>query len=74
MQNGIAKRILNNKTSTEITIIIIIIIILIIRVKLKESTKRDKYIDLTRELKYPWNMKVTVIPMMIGDLEQSPKY
>ena len=36
------------------------------RVKLKESEKKDKYIDLARELKKLWNMKVTIIPIVIG--------
>ena len=37
------------------------------RVKLKESKKRDKYLDLARELKKKlWNMKVIVIPIVIG--------
>ena len=36
------------------------------RVKLKEREKRDKYQDLTRELKKLWNMKVTVIQIVIG--------
>ena len=27
---------------------------------------RDKYQDLARELKKQWNMKVTVIPIVIG--------
>ena len=36
------------------------------RVKLKESEKEDKYQDLARELKQLWNMKVTVIPIVIG--------
>ena len=31
------------------------------RVKLKESEKRDKYLDLAREMKKLWNMKVTVM-------------
>ena len=35
-------------------------------VKLKEREKRDKSLDLTRELKKQWNMKVTVIPIVIG--------
>ena len=35
---------------------------------LKEIEKKDKYQDLTRELKKPWNMKVTVIPIIIGAL------
>ena len=37
-------------------------------VKLKESEKKDKYIDLARELKKLWNMKATVIPILIGAL------
>ena len=37
-------------------------------VKLKENEKRDKYIDLARELKILWNMKVTVAPIVIGTL------
>ena len=38
------------------------------KVKLKEGDKRDKYLDLARELKKLWNMKVTVIPIVIGVL------
>ena len=38
------------------------------RVKLKGSKKKDKYLDLARELKKLWNMKVTVIPIVIGAL------
>ena len=34
------------------------------RVKLKESEKRDKYLELSEELQKPWNMKVTVIPIV----------
>ena len=36
------------------------------RIKLKECERRDKYLDLARELKKLWNMKVTVIPVVIG--------
>ena len=36
------------------------------RIKLKECEKKDKYLDLDRELKKLWNMKVTVIPTVIG--------
>ena len=36
--------------------------------KLKESKKRDKYLDFARELKKLWNMKVTIIPIVIGAL------
>ena len=37
-------------------------------VKIKENEKRDKYLDLARELKKVWNMKVTVIPIVTGPL------
>ena len=36
------------------------------RVKLKESEKRDKYLDLARELKKLWNMKVMVTSTLTG--------
>ena len=36
------------------------------RLKLKECEKKDKYLDLVRELKKLWNMKVTIIPIVIG--------
>ena len=36
------------------------------RIKLKECEKKDKYIDLARELKKLWNMKVKMIPIVIG--------
>ena len=36
------------------------------RIKLKECEKKDKYLDLARELKKLWNMKVTNIPIEIG--------
>ena len=39
------------------------------RVKLKESEKKDKYLDLTSELKKKlWNIKVTFKPIIIGAL------
>ena len=34
------------------------------RVKKKQSEKFDKYLDLARELKKLWNMKMTVIPIV----------
>ena len=43
------------------------------RVKLKEIEKKDKYLDLTRELKKLWNMKVKVVPIVIGALGTVPK-
>ena len=36
------------------------------RLKLKECEKKDKYLDLARELKKLWNMKVTIIPIVIA--------
>ena len=36
------------------------------RIKPKECEKRDKYLDLARELKKLWNMQVTIIPIVIG--------
>ena len=37
-------------------------------VKLKQSKKNDKYLDLAKGLKKLWNMKVTVIPIVISTL------
>ena len=36
------------------------------RIKLKEYEKKDKYLDLARELKKLWSMKVTTVPIVIG--------
>ena len=38
------------------------------KVKLKVREKKDRYLDLVRELKKLWNMKVTIIPIVIGAL------
>ena len=35
---------------------------------IKEREKKDKYLALVREIKNLWNMKVTVIPVVIGAL------
>ena len=35
------------------------------RIKLKECEKKDKYLDFARELKKLWNMKVTIVPIVI---------
>ena len=35
------------------------------RIKVKVCEKKDKYLDLARELKKKWNMKVTIIPIVI---------
>ena len=36
------------------------------RIKQKESEKKDKYVDLARELKKLWNMQLKIIPIVIG--------
>ena len=36
------------------------------RIKLKECEKKDKYLDLAREWKKLWNMKETIVPIVIG--------
>ena len=36
------------------------------RIKLKECEKKDKYLDLARELKKLWNMQVTIVSIVIG--------
>ena len=38
------------------------------RINLKECEKMDKYLDLARELKKLWNMKVTIVPIVIDAL------
>ena len=36
------------------------------RINLKESEKKDKYLNHARELKKLWNMKVMIVPIVIG--------
>ena len=43
------------------------------RIKLKECEKKYKYLDLARELKKVWNMKVTIIPIVIGAIGTATK-
>ena len=38
------------------------------RVDNKEVKKIEKYLDLVRELKKVWNMKVTVVPLVVAAL------
>ena len=38
------------------------------RINLKESEKKDNYLDLARELKKLWCMKITIVPIVIGAL------
>ena len=35
-------------------------------IRLKKCKKKDKYLDLTRELKKLWKMQMTIIPTVIG--------
>ena len=35
-------------------------------INLKECEKKEKYLDLARELKKLWDMKVTIVPIVIG--------
>ena len=37
-------------------------------IKLKECEKKDQYLDLAWELKKLWNMKVTILPILISAL------
>ena len=43
------------------------------RIKIKESEKRDKYLNLAREIRKSWNMRATVIPVVISVLDKVPK-
>ena len=36
------------------------------RIKLKECERKDRYFDLVCESKKLWNMKVIIIPIVIG--------
>ena len=36
------------------------------RIKQKECEKKDKYLDIVGELKMLWNMRVTIVPIVIG--------
>ena len=38
------------------------------RINLKESEKKDKYLDLARELNKLWDMKVTIVPIVFRAL------
>ena len=44
------------------------------RIKLKECKKKDKYLDLARELKKLWNVKVSIVPIVIGAFWYSNKW
>ena len=40
------------------------------REKFKESEKKDEYLELAKKLKRLWNMKVTVIPIIVDVLQR----
>ena len=44
------------------------------RIKLKEYEKNNKLLDLVRELKKLWNMKVIIIPIVIGAFDRVNKW
>ena len=58
----------NNKKKTRICKIIDFAVPADHRINLKECGKKDKYLDLARELKKLWNMKVTIVQIVIGAL------
>ena len=43
------------------------------RINLKIGEKKDKYLDLARELKKLWNMKGTIVQIVIGALGTETK-
>ena len=43
------------------------------KVKIKENEIRDKYLDLARELRKLWNIRVTVVPFVVGALGTTSK-
>ena len=40
---------------------------------MKENEKIDKYLDLARELKKLWNMRIKMIPIVVGAHGTVPK-
>ena len=43
------------------------------KMKMKERKKINIYLDLARDLKKLWNMKMTVILIVVGALGTAPK-
>ena len=43
------------------------------RLKIKESENRDSYLDLSREIRKPWDMRLMAIPIVIGVFETNPR-
>ena len=65
--------IINNKKKMRICKIVDFAVLADHRINLKESEKKDKYLYLARELKKLWNMKVTIVPVVIGALGTTTK-
>ena len=57
--------IINNKKKKRICKIVDFAVPADHKIKLKECKKKDKYLDHTRELKKLWNMKVTIVSIVI---------
>ena len=60
--------IINKKRKKKICKIVDFVVPANHRINLKEREKKDKSPDLARELKKLWNMKVTIVPIVIGAL------
>ena len=58
----------NNNTKKRICKIVNFAVLADHRINLKESEKKDKYLNLARELKKLRNMNVTIMPIVIGAL------
>ena len=43
------------------------------RIEEKEKGKIEKYQDLGRELKRTWNVKMRIVPLVVGSLGAIPK-
>ena len=43
------------------------------RIEEKEKDKREKYQDLERDLQKIWNVKVKIMPLVVGSLGTIPK-
>ena len=61
-----------NKKKTQ-KILVDFVILMDYRLKIKENEWRYSFLDLAREHKTLWNMKVTMMPIIIGTLEWSLK-
>ena len=60
--------IINKKKKKRICKIVDFAVLADHRINLKECEKKDKYLDLARKSKKLWNMKVTIVPIVIDAL------